>query len=519
MRRARLRATAALVGVLVGAGALAACSGGSSPKAAATAGGQVTPVHHVGPWIVDDEGRVVITHGFDMIWKTAPYYPPALSAQDARFLVSQGFTGARIGFIWAGLEPSPGQYDTTYAQHVAQVNAVLGQYGIRTLVDVHQDFFSARYPSGDGAPLWASISPGCTSAGSCGYADALEAFQNLWDDTAVGGEGLAQHFAGAWKAAAAAIGDAPNLLGFDVLNEPYAGTASQCGLFAPCASFEQGQLADFYRTVIPAIRQVAPDALVFYEPVPELKGNPTALPAPLDGDPNLGFTFHYYDRACDLGVPNPTTPAAQAQQDARCTPDETAALEAGVAYAQKAGAAVDFGEFGGSDNYTDDANMADLATQQFLNWSYWMYYAGASEPGGTGGQGGLRVSADKDPTLDALVMPYPEEVAGTPTSYTYDRSTGTMRLTYSTRSVDPHAHCTGAVTEVFVPQRDYPAGYAVQVTGGKVVSAPTSPWIEVRADKGAARVSLTLTRASGSTTQVPATALDPHAPAARCSSS
>ncbi len=370
-----------------------------------------TPVLHVSKWLIDSNGQVVITHGLDMIWKSAPYYPPTFSAQDAKFLVSEGFTGARIGFLWAGAEPSPGDYSSAYVQRIAHVNGVLGQYGIRTVVDFHQDNYSAKY-GGDGAPLWAS--QGVT---------ASDAFQNLWDDEPVGGLGLTRQFEGAWQRAATALAHASNLLGLDIFNEPYPGSSSDCGLFASCPQFETGQLPTFYRQLISTIRQVNGSALVFYEPIPTLTPSPTALPAPLSTDPSLGFSFHYYDRSCGT-APEPSNASAAAAQDARCTPTESMALDEGIAYAQRAGAAADLGEFGDSTNDTDNANMVDLADQRFLNWTYWEYYTTSSSlsPGlliddtNPGTESNARQSL-----LDALVVPYPEEVTGTPLSYSLDR--------------------------------------------------------------------------------------------------
>ncbi len=484
---------------------------GASPSsvggvASRTTISRVGPVHHVGQWIVDNEDRVVITHGFDILWKTAPYYPPAFSAKDAQFLVSQGFTGARIGFLWVGVEPEPGSYDTSYVKHIARLNALLSRYGIRTLVDFHQDDYSASY-GGDGAPAWASIG-----------SSAEDAFENLWNDQVVNGTGLIQHFAKVWQIAATALRGAPNLVGFDIFNEPYAGTSTGCALFSPCPSFEEGQLASFYRTMIAAIRKVDGHTLVFYEPVPQLTGAATSLPAPIDNDPDLGFTFHYYDRSCDLTA-NPSTHAAQAAQDAKCNPAEQAALKAGITYAARAGAAVDLGEFGDSENYTDDANMVDLATEDFLSWTYWEYYKtkASTSPGlliddnKAGSTTNVRAGL-----LNALVVPYPEEIAGTPGTYTLDRADWVMHLRYSTASVDPKMACTGAATEVFVPRRDYPHGYRVRVTGGRVVSPPTWPWVEVVANRGARQVSLTVSQAKGSTTQVATSAIDPRAPVPTC---
>ena len=171
------------------------------------------PVHHVGIWIVDNEDRVVITHGLDILWKTAPYYPPAFSAKDAQFLVSQGFTGARIGFLWVGVEPEPGSYDASYVKHIVRLNAILGRYGIRTLVDFHQDDYSASY-GGDGAPAWASIG-----------SSAEDAFENLWSDQAVDGTGLIQQFAKGWQIAASALPARPTCWGSTSSTSPTPGPA------------------------------------------------------------------------------------------------------------------------------------------------------------------------------------------------------------------------------------------------------------------------------------------------------
>ena len=62
-----------------------------------------------GRWLVDPQGRVVIVHGLNLVWKHAPYVPPATRAgflaRDARWLARHGFNGARVGTLWAGLTP------------------------------------------------------------------------------------------------------------------------------------------------------------------------------------------------------------------------------------------------------------------------------------------------------------------------------------------------------------------------------------------------------------------------------
>lgn len=455
-------------------------------------------------------------HGLDLVWKTDPYYPPEFSAQDVKFLVQEGFNVARIGFIWAGVEPMPGHYDTTYINRIAHMNATLGRYGIRTMVDFHQDNYSAKY-GGDGAPTWASVDSNCPPpVDACNK--TLQAFQNLWDNLPVGGAGLTHQFEGAWTRAAAALRDSQNVLAYDVFNEPYAGSATGCALFSPCPSFEQGQLARFYRDQIATIRSQDKTHLVLYEPVPQLAANATSLPAPLGSDPKLGFTFHYYARDCD-DVPQPTTEAGAVSQDLRCTPEESTGLDNGIAYATRAGVPAFLGEFGDSTNDTDNANMVDLAGARFLSWTYWEYYTtkDSVSPGllTNDATPGSEANANQA-RLNDLVVPYAEAIAGTPGTYSFDRAQSVMHLSYSTTPVAPHLLCSGAVTEVFVPRRVYPHGYRVQVTGARVVSPPTWPWIELATLPGSRSVTVTVSPRSGYTTQIPTTAIDPRSPTPRC---
>ncbi len=297
---------------------------------------------------------------------------------------------------------------------------------------------------------------------------------------------------------------------------PVFNRAAPCSL--PCPLFEEGQLAHFYRGMITTIHKIDPNTLIFYEPIPELTGSSTSLPAPLTNDPNLGFTFHYYDRACGT-LPEPASPPGAAQQDLRCATAESAALDTGIAYASRAGVAVDFGEFGDSTNATDDANMVDLAGQRFLNWTYWEYYTTPSSlaPGLLidDKKPGSEANADQQ-ILNALVAPYPEAVTGTPESYSLDRSTWTMTFTYSTTPVQKGLSCPNPPTEIFVPHRDYPHGYSVEVSGAKVVSPPTWPWVELVSHDQHTQVTVTIRPAADSSTQVPTSAIDPRSSTFGC---
>src|SRR5947209_13593556 len=245
---------------------------GFSP-ASALAGAPAGPFKVAGKWVVDRQGRVVVMHGFDIVKKVAPYFPSTFTANDAAFLAGEGFTTARIGFIWAGVEPQPGVYDDGYIHHFIGFVRLLERFGIHPLIDFHQDTYGTSnltpgsecsthnvcwIGSGDGAPKWAQLG---TSADNDYHA--------FWDDKpASDGVGIQTHSVNAWTHLAQMPDHSPaarGVLGLDPLNEPYPGSgyAAPCGDFAACPAFETTQLYRFYNRVIAALRSLGDRHAIF----------------------------------------------------------------------------------------------------------------------------------------------------------------------------------------------------------------------------------------------------------------
>ena len=57
----------------------------------------------------------------------------------------------RLGVMWEAVETSPGVYNETYIQEINELITKLGDKGIYTLVDAHQDVL-ARTVCGEGMP-------------------------------------------------------------------------------------------------------------------------------------------------------------------------------------------------------------------------------------------------------------------------------------------------------------------------------------------------------------------------------
>jgi endoglycosylceramidase len=107
----------------------------------------------------DDKDRHVVFHGVNVVYKTAPYIPDdqvfdsqsSLTDNDIDDLVSWGFNFVRLGVMWEAVETSEGVYNETYLDEVDKLITKLGDKGIYTLVDSHQDVL-ARQVCGEGMP-------------------------------------------------------------------------------------------------------------------------------------------------------------------------------------------------------------------------------------------------------------------------------------------------------------------------------------------------------------------------------
>ena len=138
-----------------------------------------------GPYLYDANGRIVLLHGTNVVYKHAPFmaYPDPgkpwdFSATDAARMRSLGFNVVRLGIEWQALEPgsggpnqakicSPGppgtrtsstaQWPSRYLRHVAATVQLLGRYGIYTLLDMHRTSTTRtstarEHPTGPCAP-------------------------------------------------------------------------------------------------------------------------------------------------------------------------------------------------------------------------------------------------------------------------------------------------------------------------------------------------------------------------------
>jgi len=480
---------------------LGACGARSPSVDDAGASGLQAPqnLQRTGRWFTDEQGRVMVMHGSNMINKLPPYSPDALGFgdKDLQFLSENGFNGLRIGMSWAGVEPNPGQYNDAYIDRMAALAKRAAQFGLLPVMNFHQDGYSEVY-GGNGAPAWASISYGIPGTPLPPPANVLPgaaiANENFWANTAApDGIGLQDHYAAAWQHVAQRMKSNTRLV-YELFNEPSPGIidVATCALPVGCPLFDTLKLAPMYQKVLHAVRQVDAARLIFVEPN-AFFGLDSRTWLPSMNDPKVAFAFHDY---CALAlVPVPGVPPQP------CDVLTSLTLSNAQSHFDATGETNLMNEFGAGDTNEVVAGLLDHADQSMLSWMHWAYWAqDFGQPATYGLINDLSEAPEgdniKQDLLKILSRPSPRLIAGTPQSWSWDSSTATFSAAYSTARADGSGSFpVNAVSTFFVHPRFFPNGYQVQVNGGKVVSAANAPWLKIAAIYGANAITLTITPA------------------------
>ncbi|MBK5305930.1 MAG: cellulase family glycosylhydrolase [Frankiaceae bacterium] len=455
-RMARRLALASVVAALVAAPLVSTATAAPAPA----------QLRHEGRWLVDAAGRTVVVHGVNAVWKHAPYIAPdtaeGFTAKDAAFLADNGFNGVRLGVLFAGVMPQPGVIDHAYLDKVDRIVKLLAAQQIYVLLDFHQDDYNERF-TGEGFPEWAVHDDGVpfvpTGSFFANYFTPALArtFDNLWADT----DGLWDRYAAGWVAVADRWANQPYLMGYDLFNEPSAGSqALTCANPNGCPQFD-AKLQEFYDHVRAAIRTKDRGNLVWYEPQFFFNAVSTSHFGHID-DPQVALSWHDY--ACLPAFAG----GSVIPGDPDCQFNEPRVMDNAETQRAEMGGGTLLTEYGSHDAVDDLARMTALADERLIGWMYWAYKVWNDPTGNPASEGMFAKDDDlstlKAPKADVLIRPYPQAIAGTPQSLSWNVATKTMDLTYAPKSgVGP--------TDVFVPQRHYPGGYDAVVTGGRVTSA------------------------------------------------
>ncbi len=450
--------------------ALAGCGASEAPECAIEApalgdgrldtdGNQLRDAHH----------RVVMLRGVNAGGRSKfpPYMPFDFAAGDfdralGAYLdraASWGTSVLRVPFTWAAVEPTPGADDAAFLSRYDQLLDGAWARGMRTIVDFHQDIYAENL-CGDGFPPWTLPAPLPAPHHDCpnwyldyGSPAVRGAFDRLWADNST----VRAQLEAMWDRMVMRHRDRPGVIGFEILNEPSAGSAD-------AVTFEKTTLASFSTSLAARIHGLAPRALVFFDAIGQSSATGTTALVRPSGE-RLVFAPHYYQA---------TTIGPLGEGD----PDQVRdALTSWASYGTQWNMPLFLGEFGTShlvENAAEfaSAHFAALDALAFSAGTQWEYSTAAE----TWNAEVFSVAAPDGtefPVIAGLARPYARAVAGSAIHANFHFKTSTFTLSYVS---------DGGVTEITLP-RDWSSARPAVEAGCVDRSRPNL--LLVRGDAGA----------------------------------
>ncbi len=413
--------------------------------------------HVADGFLRDPDDRAVVLRGVNLSGdqKSAPYLDDKTQADYQRVRDEWGMNAIRFVMTWSAIEPTQGSYDDAYLDTVIERLGWAHDANLSIVLDMHQDIYGEGFGF-DGAPKWT-----CDATRYAAFVPMtpwfLDTFdpqvQACFDDLYTLAE-RRQQFIAAWRHVAQRLAHVPGIIGFDALNEPAWGTY-------PVLKFEHDRLEPFYIDIVAAVRAEAPEWIAFLEPgASRNAGFATSLVKFPFSD--VMYAPHSYDANAEGGNGFDPTHRQDVLDNATLLQQEAAALGAGLWIGEYGG---DASKPGITDYMTAEYDAAGQVAAGTMYWSYDKSDSyGILAPDGT----------EKPVLLGVLVRPYPELVAGKPTSYAFDASSSTFTFVY--------APDRGAKqpTQLAMPALAYPNNYQVdcggctfhQETGELVIDKP-----------------------------------------------
>ncbi len=345
---------------------------------AAPAGATTPWVTTAGGKFVDQNGKQVILRGFDV---------PVGQSNLAPIAAQLGANFVRIYVGWNAIEPRPpvhGHYRWD-AKVLGQLDKEVAAYQaehVNVLIDFHQFHWSPYFAQAtckagksvcraSGVPAW-FYAGGRFDATKRGEADAQAAF---WTTESARSQGYYAAFAGM---IAARYASAPNVVGYEIFNEPHPG---RLGDTTDATNIMLRWQAGIRR----AIQQVDPTRTVFIMCRGGGEGVGTASLAPFGSLDHMALDWHDYfnggtggfDAAGDNWVPswsethNQATPSYTGTEQAQAR-----VLRVPVDRARALGIPLLVGEWGvhtgapGSADY--QTQMLDLFGKEGVSWARWV---------------------------------------------------------------------------------------------------------------------------------------------------
>eukprot|EP00043_Microstomoeca_roanoka_P029723 m.22911 g.22911 ORF g.22911 m.22911 type:complete len:494 (-) comp9393_c0_seq2:215-1696(-) len=414
--------------------------------------------------LIDASGRERIFHGTNVVYKAYPYVPIidhfdyqySFSQDDVDLLVKWGVTAIRLGVMWPGVEPQQNQYNQTYLQILKNITAMCEANNIWVLLDMHQDTWSERF-CGEGVPLWAAPpgsdipafplpidqpysldnATGVPSPQDCDKHSWTEYYftaalgssvQRLYDNQG----GLLDAFCNFWALVASTFKDFSNILGYELINEPWAGDVNkQPELLIPGVA-DRKNLQNVYDRASAAIRAVDTKTPIFFETV-TWDDVVVGFSHPPGGAlyQNVSVLAYHYYAPPNLGPAETIEVHIKAANNLQC---------------------------GTFCTETDSLHFPETADAYFQSWLHWEYKAFVPMTGSNFGFWNSNGTVNED-TVRSLTRTYATAIAGHGVNMSFNSTSGDFTLSYNIDTA-----CSNPTTIYAYQALHYPLGLQISIS-------------------------------------------------------
>lgn len=386
-------------------------------------------------YITDNSGRIVIYRGVNVsnvskhsgppsgYWERGRAQHPWHGRDDFKKLEDWGFNFVRYLIFWEAIEPSRGNYDDDYLTGAVNRAKYLGRHGVDVVLDMHQDLYGQRF-HGNGFPDWTVRDDGkkfkLREPWSANYLEpaVMRSFKNFWQS-----DDLKSAYLKVLEHVIDAAEDIPNIIGIDVMNEPWP-------RFPPMP-FERKRLTAFYEKIEELFLRKGTRLKMFYEP---WMSTSSGVPTNLRFQPRIPAVFfpHFYDAFCEDGRPYKKWNKALMRR----------AIEIKLREAQKFGVPMAIGEFSLPPSCEGHlkalSDFVSLSDEYAFGWSYYSYETTLQHSRGL-----VLPDGSETPILKRITRPYAQRIAGRNPKMKY--KDGIFSLKY-----EKHPNVSGK-TEIFAP--------------------------------------------------------------------
>lgn len=384
-----------------------------------------------GGYFKDTQGRAVILRGVNVAGNSkVPPFTPITRGDMLDPLPAWGLNTIRLLFTWEAFEGTRCSHDENYLRYYEQVVEWAQDRGIYVIVDFHQDAFS-RYSvdgCGNGFPAWAVTpevdlktpdnSEACSSWSLMMIVDP--SFHKTWSHFHSNKYGALDRYLDMVEAVAERMSKHANVIGYELINEPWGTDA---------------ELFQLFEKIGARIRGRHPNTILFVPPHCLLSGGnlENNIAKPTFG--NFAYSPHFYgDDVFTLEV--------------WLGIDWSAAMAGMRTKAETWQVPMVLSEFGAS---SDVVNIVGYMESQYdwldkylissMQWCYTPTWSSALKDGWN--MENMSISDDSGQLKDNFTpRPYPQKIAGTPVRF--ERSDSGFTLSWNN---NPR---TGN-TEVFLP--------------------------------------------------------------------